>query len=135
MVMGDDWVNTIGKPLRDMVPPAKNRGDPLPPESMKLREKLIREHEEKMAAKRADAEGAPAPLKVLRTPVLPVDPEAEARVDELVASRSSNERPRPIYADVLAMALKLPTQEKLDLIMVLIESLKELPDSSSDEGS
>ena len=60
-----------GGPLVDLVPPGKHKGDPLPPESMVLREKLIAEHQEKMRKKRA--ENPPKPEPPQEPPLIPKD--------------------------------------------------------------
>lgn len=58
-----------GGPLIDLVPPAKHKGDPLPPESMIMREKLIAEHEAKMRKKRE--ENPPKPEPPQEPPLIP----------------------------------------------------------------
>lgn len=125
MALSDGWKKNIMGPLVDLVPPAPNRGDPLPPESIRLREELIRKHEEKMRQKR----------EMVQVPVLPVDAEAERQVDALMASRRPAPQPRPIYKAVLARALLLPYQVKLDLIVELLGSLKLQPNPDSDDGA
>jgi len=133
MPMDDDWASRVGKPIRDVVPPAKNRGDALPEDSMKLREELIRKHEEKL---RSALELGIAQLDegdfIEKGAVDATDEELEVIDAGLAEARVLG---HPLYADVLARTLKLPMQEKLDLIVALIESLTPLADSSSDEGS
>jgi hypothetical protein len=45
-------LNRIMGPLEDLVPPAKVKGDPLPPESMEMRRKMIEEEQSARAKKR-----------------------------------------------------------------------------------
>jgi hypothetical protein len=57
------------KPLEDLVPPAKNKGDPLPPESVRLREELKEAHRERVRRARLP----PPPLTELERAVLDRD--------------------------------------------------------------
>ena len=147
--MDDDsgWKSRVGKPIQDLVPPGANRGDPLPPESMRLREEIIRKDKERIRKKReaeakakAEAERPPGEQTLhpahITVPIIPVSPEDEKAVDDLMARtrRESHGVRRPIYADVLARALRLGRSERIDLIVALVESLRAITDSPSGEG-
>lgn len=154
----DSWVSRVGKPLEDLVPPAANKGDPLPPESMRLREELIRKHEEKMRMKamgisepdalddgltvaqalaQAHAQTqAHAQAQILVR--LPLSVEDEARVDALLNERRqlrpSETRTLPLYEHILTRALLLPAVERLRLISLLANSLVAGYESASGDG-